>query len=228
MSVSDTGVGLHAGDLDRVFEMFTQVGGPGSGGLGIGLAIVKGIVERHGGRVEAASDGPGNGSRFRVLLPIAEAPAHAVNGTPTALAGTARRVLVVDDNVDAATTMGLLLEMYGHTVCIAHDAQGALEAARASPPDVALLDIGLPDLDGYELARQLRQHDATHRMRLIAVTGWGQDHDRTRARDAGFDAHLTKPAEARRRPRRALTARSPTPIAPLACLLHSPPGGVPP
>ena len=195
VSVSDTGVGLQASDLDRVFEMFTQVGGPGSGGLGIGLAIVKGIVERHGGRVEAASDGPGNGSRFRVLLPIAEAPAQAVNGTPTALAGTARRVLVVDDNVDAATTMGLLLEMHGHTVCIAHDAQGALEAARASLPDVALLDIGLPDLDGYELARRLRQHDATHRMRLIAVTGWGQEHDRTRARDAGFDAHLTKPAE---------------------------------
>jgi signal transduction histidine kinase len=195
VSVSDTGVGLQASDLDRVFEMFTQVGGPGSGGLGIGLAIVKGIVERHGGRVDAASDGPGAGSRFRVLLPIAEAPAQAVNGTPTPLTGTARRVLVVDDNVDAATTMGLLLEMHGHTVCIAHDAQGALEAARASPPDVALLDIGLPDLDGYELARQLRQHDATHRMRLIAVTGWGQEHDRTRARDAGFDAHLTKPAE---------------------------------
>jgi signal transduction histidine kinase len=195
VTVSDTGIGLRAADIERVFEMFTQVGGPGSGGLGIGLAIVKGIVERHGGRVQAVSDGPGSGSQFRVTLPLAAAPSPVVNGAPVALARRAgRRVLVVDDNVDAAETMCLLLQLHGHTVWVAHDASSAIETARTAVPDVALLDIGLPDLDGYELARRLRGDTATRGIRLIAVTGWGQDGDRLRARDAGFDSHLTKPA----------------------------------
>lgn len=197
LTVTDDGVGLAAGDLHRVFDMFSQVAGPGSGGLGIGLAIVKGIVELHGGTVTAASDGLGHGTTFRVALqPGVDA---VVGDGPVAVAGGAlRRVLVVDDNVDAATTMAMLLEMYGHSVWVAHDARTALETAKAAVPDVALLDIGLPDLDGYELARLFRRDDSMRRIRLVAVTGWGQEDDRVRARDAGFDAHLTKPVEPER------------------------------
>lgn len=198
LTVADTGVGLAPGDLDRVFDMFAQVSGPGSGGLGIGLALVRGIVEAHGGRVDARSDGPGRGSEFRVVLPLS--PAEADTSTPhpspmVAAVGGSRRVLVVDDNRDSAEMMGALLEMHGHQVRIAHDAATALAAAIEFAPQAALLDIGLPDLDGYELARRLRGDERTGHTRLIALTGWGQAADRARAQDAGFDAHLTKPAE---------------------------------
>jgi signal transduction histidine kinase/ActR/RegA family two-component response regulator len=196
LSVADSGVGVHADDVNRVFEMFTQVGGPGSGGLGIGLAIVRGIVELHDGRAEVRSDGVGRGSEFRITLPVAASavPEPAIE-LPTAPPASPRRVLVVDDNTDAATMMAALLEAHGHTVWMAHDAENALRMASCVPLDVALLDIGLPGLDGYELARRLRQDGLTRNVRLVAVTGWGQDGDRARARDAGFDAHLTKPAE---------------------------------
>jgi signal transduction histidine kinase len=195
-TVCDDGVGLNAGDLGRVFDMFTQVGAPGSGGLGIGLALVRGIVELHGGHVEALSEGAGRGSRFRVTLPAASQ--QALDGVRRAATspggGTPRRVLVVDDNQDAAEMMGALLRRHGHQVRIAHDAGGALAAQADFAADVALLDIGLPGVDGYDLARQLRAA-TSHPLRLIAVTGWGQEGDRARARAAGFDAHLTKPAE---------------------------------
>ena len=195
--VVDDGVGLQPEDIERVFEMFVQVGGPGSGGLGIGLALVRGIVELHGGRVQARSDGPGRGCEFRVSLPLAPAPAaaHATHGERPARSTAARRVLIVDDNVDSATTIGALLELRGHQVRITHDAESALAAAAAFRPDAALLDIGLPGADGYELARRLRRDERTRAVRLVALTGWGQDADRAQAEAAGFDAHLTKPAE---------------------------------
>ena len=196
LSVADSGIGLDAADLDRVFEMFTQVGGVGSAGLGIGLSLVRGIIEQHGGTVTARSDGAGRGAEFSVRLPLAIEAGQA-EGAPAA-AGTERtskRVLVVDDNVDAAQMLGSILELHGHQVSIAHDAEGALEAAASFVPDVALLDIGLPGVSGYELARQLRAACRTRSLRLVAVTGWGQDDDRARAHAAGFDLHLTKPAE---------------------------------
>ncbi len=197
LAVADTGIGLHPADLDRVFEMFTQVGGPGSGGLGIGLALVRGIVELHGGRVEAHSKGPGSGSEFRVRLPLEDAPAtlSRVSDAGPARAGDTYRVLVVDDNRDSAEMMSELLALHGHVVRTEHDAESALLAAREFAPHTALLDIGLPGVDGYELARRLRDDERTKNIRLVAVTGWGQDADRARARHAGFDAHLTKPAE---------------------------------
>ena len=199
LSVADNGVGLDGPDLQRVFEMFTQIGGPGSGGLGIGLALVRGIVERHGGHVEARSDGPGRGSEFRVVLPLAGSVSSEIADTASeASAGDDHlRVLVVDDNNDSAEMMGAMLQLHGHTVRVAHDAQSALSAAVDFEPHAAVLDIGLPGVDGYELARRMRQDARTRQVRLIAVTGWGTDRDRERARAAGFDAHLTKPADAR-------------------------------
>jgi signal transduction histidine kinase/CheY-like chemotaxis protein len=197
LSVADTGVGLSAEDVERVFGMFTQIAGPGSGGLGIGLAIVRGIAELHGGRAEVRSDGLGQGSEFRVTLPIGPVPvAEDAGGTERQQSDpvSSRRVLVVDDNTDSAEMMAALLEMHGHSVWVAHDAPGALALADQVVPEVALLDIGLPGVDGYELARRLRQGEGTRRTRLVAVTGWGQDGDRAKAKDAGFDAHLTKPA----------------------------------
>ena len=196
LTVTDTGVGLAPADLRRVFDMFTQVGGPGSGGLGLGLAIVRRIVELHGGRVEARSAGEGQGSEFTVTLPVPVGPEEEVAPAATApRTNHRRRVLVVDDNRDAASMMAMLLELHGHDVFVAHDAERALEAARANTLDVAVLDIGLPGVDGYELARRLRQQDGTRHLRLIAVTGWGQAGDRARASEAGFNAHLTKPTE---------------------------------
>ena len=197
LSVADTGIGLEPADCERVFDMFTQLDGPGSGGLGIGLALVRGIVQGHGGRVEARSEGRGRGCEFRVMLPVAEAPeqAETMPGAPPAETMPASRVLVVDDNVDSAQMIGTLLELHGHTVRVAHDAKSALAAAEEFAPHAALLDIGLPGTDGYQLARALRDNPRTRHVRLVAVTGWGQDGDRARAREAGFDQHLTKPAE---------------------------------
>jgi signal transduction histidine kinase len=199
LTVADTGVGIERGDLERVFEMFVQIDGPGSGGLGIGLALVRGIVELHGGRVEARSDGPGRGSTFRVTLPAAAAlGAETGNGQVDApsMAKVSYRVLVVDDNVDSARMIGTLLELDGHAVRIAHNAEGALALTRDFVPDAAVLDIGLPGIDGYQLAARLRAEARSRNLRLIALTGWGQDSDRLRAERAGFDVHLTKPAGA--------------------------------
>ena len=195
ISVTDTGIGIAPADAARVFDMFTQIGGPGSGGLGIGLAIVRGIVELHGGRITVSSDGPGHGSTFVITLPTHTAMAQPLDAAATPTPVAPKRVLVVDDNHDAAAMMEALLELYGHTVLVAHNAETALTLAQEARVDVALLDIGLPGMDGYELARQLRAQDCTRNMRLVAVTGWGQEADKTRARAAGFDAHLTKPAE---------------------------------
>jgi PAS domain S-box-containing protein len=195
MSVSDTGIGLGASDVSRIFNMFVQVGDADQEGLGIGLALVKGTVELHGGTVMAASDGPGKGSTFTVVLPRAPAPQLRTGTEAPQVPSRRRRVLVVDDNLDAAEMMRCLLELQGHQVAVAHDGPSALVAAASFRPEVGLFDIGLPGLDGYELATRLRENPETAGMFLVAVTGWGHVADRQRSRAHGFDAHLTKPAD---------------------------------
>jgi signal transduction histidine kinase/CheY-like chemotaxis protein len=191
--VKDDGMGLNEADLPRVFEMFSQIGGPGTGGLGIGLALVKRITEMHGGRVEAHSDGPGTGAEFRVWLPRAEAPQEEeASASPEAPAMPSRKVVVADDNEDSAEMMRTLLEMDGHSVQVAANGTVALDLITSFMPEVAVLDIGMPGMDGYEVARRVRAEGKE--IYLIAVTGWGQESDRKRAEAAGFDAHITKPA----------------------------------
>jgi signal transduction histidine kinase/ActR/RegA family two-component response regulator len=203
--VRDTGVGIAADLLPRVFDLFTQgqpsPGGP-EGGLGIGLTVVKALAEMHGGSVEAHSDGPGQGSEFVVRLP-ALPPGQEGRGREVRPAGraapgvsSARRVLVVDDNRDAADSLALVLRAGGHEVRVAYDGRSALQEARAFRPELVILDIGLPGgLDGYEVARRLRQEAGCGGAVLAALTGFGQEEDRRRAQEAGFDAHLVKPAD---------------------------------
>jgi signal transduction histidine kinase/CheY-like chemotaxis protein len=201
LTVEDNGIGMDPALLSRVFETFYQAPqqmARRTGGLGLGLAIVRKIVELHGGSVSAASDGPGRGSRFRVLLPLMPAPGQAADVLPLA-APQPCRILLVDDNEDAAAGTASLLRQMGHEVAVAHDAAQALAAARAQPPELAILDIGLPDMDGYALAALLRsqhdQHDLSGKpLRLVALSGYGQQADVERAARAGFDLHLTKPA----------------------------------
>jgi CheY-like chemotaxis protein/two-component sensor histidine kinase len=199
--VRDTGVGIAAGDVPRLFEMFTQVDTSlerSRDGLGIGLTLVKTLVEMHGGSVEAHSEGIGRGSEFAVRLPALartrepEAKAAALEPAPAA----GRRILIVDDNDDGAESLAMLRALDGHETHTAHDGLEALEATDRLRPDVVLLDIGLPDMDGYEVARRLRNGPGGRSMALVAVSGYGQEDDRGRAREAGFDAHLTKPASA--------------------------------
>ncbi len=196
LAVRDNGIGLPRHALATVFDMFSQLEPAlerSRGGLGIGLALVRGIVELHGGSIGADSEGEGQGSCFTVRLPLARAAA-AVEPAP-APAPAPARILVVDDNADAAEMLLMALELFGCEVRAAHSASAALAMAREFAPEVALLDIGLPDLNGYELARRLRATEAGQNMRLIAATGWGQEKDRQRAFDAGFDHHLTKPID---------------------------------
>jgi CheY-like chemotaxis protein len=208
IAVSDTGIGIPPSAMPTVFEMFTQVGRNmerAQGGLGIGLSLVRRLVELHGGTVEAGSEGVGRGSTFTVRLPLvldAEAPAPspaAAAPAPAVAAGEPAdanlRVLVVDDNIDAADTLSALLEMGGHTTRVANDGYQAIEMARAFQPQVVFLDIGLPGMDGYEVARKLRETPGMERAYLVALTGWGTREDRERSSEAGFDHHLTKPAD---------------------------------
>ena len=199
--VEDNGVGMSAEVLPTVFDLFIQASQSldrAQGGLGIGLSLVKGMVEMHGGTVTAASAGPGKGSSFRVWLPAStrsrrRVPEHRETGQ----VGTARprRVLVVEDNVDSADAMQMLLEGMGHSVTVVNDGADALQVAKEVRPDVVLLDIGLPGVDGYELAKRLRDAPETHAAHLVAVTGYGQQKDRARSLQAGFDMHLVKPVD---------------------------------
>jgi CheY-like chemotaxis protein len=198
--VSDSGVGIGPSLLPHVFELFTQgerTLDRSQGGLGIGLTLVRRIVEMHGGAVEALSDGAGQGSEFIVRLPAIELKARAATAPKAAQAASSQvlRILVVDDNVDAAESIAMLLSLDGHEVRSVHDGRRALDLAAEFLPDLVLLDIGLPGMDGYEVARRLRMRQEIARMRLVAVTGYGQQEDRDRARDAGFDQHLVKPVE---------------------------------
>jgi PAS domain S-box-containing protein len=197
--VRDDGVGIPPDLLPQVFDLFVQGDrslARSEGGLGIGLTVVKSLVEMHGGSVEARSEGPGKGSEFIVRLPAVEMqPAPAKRDDEGGLSGPSRRVLVVDDNEDVAHSLALLLQIKGHEVRTAHDGLTALNVAGEFLPEVVLLDIGLPTMDGYEVARRLRQQTGLENVVLVAVTGYGQEEDRRRAEEAGFDAHLTKPAE---------------------------------
>ncbi|QEL16237.1 response regulator [Limnoglobus roseus] len=204
VSVKDNGIGISAAHRESVFEMFSQVEGALSrsqGGLGIGLCLVKRLVEMHDGRVEVNSDGPGQGSEFLVRLPVltdSSAPAEIDEGEiDRAIPPSALRVLVVDDNRDAASSLMMLLEAVGNTVYVAHDGEGAVEAADKYRPQVVLLDIGLPKMNGYDAARTIRREQWGQKMVLIAMTGWGQDEDKRKSAEAGFDRHMVKPVDPR-------------------------------
>jgi PAS domain S-box-containing protein len=200
VTVRDTGRGISPAMLPRVFEMFTQLdqsADRAGSGLGIGLTLVQRLVELHGGRVEAFSEGVGRGSEFVVRLPLADAIGAPAAGPPPRAAAerppARRRVLVVDDNTDAAESLATLLEISGHETALAHDGRAAIEAAEAYRPDVVLLDIGLPKLSGHEAARWIRERPWGRDVVLVALTGWGQDEDRRKSREVGFDHHLVKP-----------------------------------
>jgi signal transduction histidine kinase/ActR/RegA family two-component response regulator len=200
LKVRDTGIGIAAEQLPFVFEPFVQEDRAAErayGGLGLGLSLVRSLVELHGGKVEVFSNGPGQGSEFVVHLPLLGAlPATGASrrDKPKASAkGPARRILVVDDNYDSADSLALLLRFAGHEVRTAYDGRMALEAARAQAPDVVLLDIGLPGTDGHEIARRIRHELGLFQALLIALTGYGQEEDKRRSHEAGFNAHLVKP-----------------------------------
>jgi two-component system CheB/CheR fusion protein len=198
ISVRDTGIGISREMIGRVFDLFAQADTSldrAEGGLGIGLTLVERLVQMHGGRVEAHSDGPGLGSTFTVHLPlVAEAPAARIDFQPAA-AVSRRRVLIVDDNVDSAEMLGVLIELTGHDVRLVHDGRAAISAAADFGPDLVLLDIGLPGLDGYHVIRELRAMPALATATIVATTGYGREEDRARCFAAGFDEHLTKPID---------------------------------
>jgi CheY-like chemotaxis protein/anti-sigma regulatory factor (Ser/Thr protein kinase) len=200
VTVSDTGAGIEPGELAHIFDIFAHGEGPSARTTdGLGLALVRSIVELHGGEVSATSEGRGKASRFTVVLPRATAQPDAELETSTQALATAQsqcRVLVVDDNADVAQTLAMLLQVFGHDVRIATSGMEALRETEQFRPDVTVLDIGMPDLDGYEVARRLRATSWGREMSLFAATGWGQEKDKALAREAGFDAHLTKPLEA--------------------------------
>jgi PAS domain S-box-containing protein len=195
LRVRDTGAGIEPAMLPRIFELFAQAQQPmdrSVGGLGIGLTLSRRLVEMHGGTITAASDGVGRGAEFTVRLPV------AVDATPEPIAAArgaerARRILIVEDNDDARESLRLLLETLGHRVVAAADGQEGVTLAQLHQPEVALIDLGLPGLDGYEVARALRSTPAGKMITLVAVTGYGQAEDRQRSKEAGFDAHLVKP-----------------------------------
>ncbi len=200
VSVKDAGIGMPPEMLSHIFDMFAQIAGASrrsQGGLGIGLTLVRKLVGMHGGSVTAVSDGPGHGSEFIVRLPAIrqelKRPSVAADGEQVAM--PPRRILVVDDNRDSATSLSMLLKVAGNHTFTAYNGQEALNVVKECCPDVVLLDIGMPDLDGYEVARRMRQQPWEKELVLIALTGWGQDADREKSKHAGFDAHLVKPVD---------------------------------
>jgi PAS domain S-box-containing protein len=201
LKVRDTGVGIVAEMLPRVFDLFVQADKSldrSQGGLGIGLTLVKKLVAMHGGTVEARSEGIGHGSEFVVRLPVVpEVAGLKPEQAPQAAQKTQNplRVLIVDDNVDTAESLAMLLKLFGHETRVAHTGQRALQMAVVEKPDVLVLDIGLPGMDGYEVAQRIRQHGELANVRLIAVSGYGQDADRKRSEVAGFNHHLVKPVD---------------------------------
>ena len=200
VSIKDDGIGIPESMLIRVFDLFTQVDRSlekSQGGLGIGLTIVKRLVEMHGGTVAAKSAGTDRGSEFVVQLPLVASLTHANKQSDPSNGSTIarRRILVVDDNHDAAITMSMMLKLLGHELRTAHDGEAAIEEAEEFRPEVMLLDIGLPKLNGYDVARHIRSQVWGRTLFLVALTGWGQQDDKRRAAEAGFDHHFTKPVD---------------------------------
>jgi signal transduction histidine kinase/FixJ family two-component response regulator len=197
--VRDNGIGIASHQLDAIFDLYAQLdvsATNGSGGLGLGLALVRSLVDLHGGTIEVASDGSGKGSQFTVCLPILPIPApHAKAKATTNGSGMAphRRILVVEDNAELAEALREILAIHGHTVCIAHNGQTALERLRSFDPDVVLLDISLPDIDGYQVARKMREDTARRDLIILAISGHERREDQRRSKEAGCDAHLVKP-----------------------------------
>jgi CheY-like chemotaxis protein/nitrogen-specific signal transduction histidine kinase len=199
VSVQDNGMGIPAEIMPVIFEIFSQgerAGHSHGGGLGIGLSLVKGLVELHGGTVEARSGGPGAGSEFVVRLPLRERAPEAAKASETPPAAPEkRRLLVADDLKDSADSMAALLQALGHEVVTAYSGEEALSAAEKYRPEIILLDIGMPLMNGHEVCRRIRAEAWGHEMLLVAVTGWGQESDRQLTREAGFDHHLVKPVD---------------------------------
>jgi CheY-like chemotaxis protein len=204
VAVRDSGIGLTGEQIANIFELFSQVDTAierARGGLGIGLTLVQQLTEMHGGRVEVHSEGLGRGSEFRVCLPLrlpgAQEPDEEDGADARAPQPAARpcRALVVDDNRDSADTLAMMVELLGHEVRCLYDPHEVPAVVDEFAPDVVFLDVGMPGLSGYDLARVLRSADGGERLLLVAVTGWGQPEDRRRTRDAGFDRHLVKPAD---------------------------------
>jgi signal transduction histidine kinase/DNA-binding response OmpR family regulator len=199
--VSDTGIGIEPGKLSQIFGMFVQLDPSEQqvqSGLGVGLTLVQRLIEMHGGNIEARSEGTGKGSEFIVRLPTLVQSAKASSGeAPVAeeRPTVRRRILVVDDNLDSAESMAMMLTLSGHEVATAHDGMEAVKLAGEFQPDVAFLDLGMPVLDGYEAARAIRRQSRGKQIVLVALTGWGQEEDKRRSREAGFDAHLVKPID---------------------------------
>lgn len=199
--VADTGLGIPAEALPSIFEMFSQVDRNlerAQGGLGIGLTLVKRLAEMHGGTVEARSQGPGQGSEFIVRLPVVKEGHHRPDRGTTdegVQGGSKRRILVVDDNRDSATSLGMVLTLMGNVVRTAGDGLAAVEAAQEFRPEMILLDLGLPKLNGYDACRRIRAQPWSEGVVIVALTGWGQEEDRRRSQEAGFDHHLVKPVD---------------------------------
>jgi len=200
VAVRDTGIGIPASALPNIFDMFSQVDRSverSTGGLGIGLALVKGLVEMHGGTVEAASPGEGKGSTLTVRLPVLKESTYTSDGMPAeawpGFTGSKRRVLVVDDNLDSAASMAMVLQLQGNEVRTAHDGLEAVELAEQFRPQLILMDVGMPRLNGYEATRQIRGRPWGQDVSVIALTGWGQEVDRAKSKEAGCDGHLVKP-----------------------------------
>jgi CheY-like chemotaxis protein len=201
IDIADTGVGIAREALNRIFDMFTRVGRDSNRmhtGLGVGLNLARRLVEMHDGQLVASSEGLGRGSHFLITLPLAGpigAESTVAEGDCPPQTRNPVRALIVDDNIDAAATLSLLLQLGGHTTAVAHDGLGALQAAAEFKPDIVLLDLGLPGVDGYEVARAIRRMPELGNPVLVAVTGWGAPEERLRTKQAGFDEHLTKPVD---------------------------------
>jgi CheY-like chemotaxis protein len=197
ITVADSGAGISADLLPRVFDLFVQgerTLDRSLGGLGIGLSVAKRLIEMHRGRLTAASPGLGQGATFEIRLPRLERP-HEVAGRGEGFKATSKRILIVDDNADAANSLAQVLALDGHVAEAVYSASAALKRAASFAPEIVLLDLGLPEMDGYEVARRLRQRPAFVGVRIVALTGYGQSEDLRRSREVGFDDHLTKPVD---------------------------------